>query len=114
MGPEAGLKQLEKVRLDFIKSSYLFSGSKMPASMCIPGYNVYSFSKCCYKLQLVDPDGELLLAEKRMQHSVLRLPYNTLCFDGAAFLDTVGLKPFRCMKDVALASKIRVYERAPH
>eukprot|EP00973_Karenia_brevis_P039392 5438995-Karenia_brevis.AAC.1 len=107
MGPEAGLKQLEEVRLDLIKSSYQFSSSKMLASMCIPGYNVYSFSKCCYKLQLVDPDYELLLAEKRMQHSVLRLPYNTLCFGGASYLDVGGLKTIRSLKEVGLASKIR-------
>eukprot|EP00973_Karenia_brevis_P033396 4605177-Karenia_brevis.AAC.1 len=95
MGPEAGPKQLEKVRMDFIKSSHQFSASKLPASICIPGYNVYSFSKCCYKLQLVEPDAALLLAEKRMQHSVFRLPYNTLGFDAAAYLDVIGLKQTR-------------------
>eukprot|EP00973_Karenia_brevis_P032091 4426791-Karenia_brevis.AAC.1 len=109
VGPVAHFNIFAKTIQKYIERSHMLTMALLAPSLNTIAYNSMVMTVLGHILQLHDPSIVLLQTEKRMIHSVLRLPYNT--FAAGEYFGTIPLFGFACrsIEATAFASQIRVY-----
>ena len=107
LGPSVE-EQFNKVIAKYFSNCRKFGSSAVAPALIILLYNSKAFSLFSYVLQVLLPSSYVLMAERRMIHSIYKLPFNTHTSTSIFEIAALGLPAPHSMIATSAASRYRL------